>query len=406
MLESKKSLLTGNKSQVGKKQSKSFLQPKSFSSTGISGTLTSTYLQPTNYEPTVSKPYETPQNAFKLLFNDINNANLLVGDASNVSDWNYFLNLPALGNPFTSVEVLGNEVKLYGGSNIKVKPALMYNEGYQYLVSIVDEIGCITSVGGDAFSYCELLTSVSLPECTIIYGYEDSPYDDYGGFGGCQALANINIPKLVTLGSYALSDNISISTSLNFPLLTTIADGGLSYLSNATSINLPSLETIGASGLSGNNAVTSFVLPNVSLIGDYAFAGCSSLTTISLPKLTTAGNRCFYYCTSLASISLPILETAGDYCFTDCSSLTTINLPVLVSAGIACFVDCSSLTTINLPQCINLGPDCFDSMVFANIIGNTITLTVPSALMTCNSGNPDGDIQELQANNTVTVITV
>jgi hypothetical protein len=25
--------------------------------------------------------------------------------------------------------------------------------------------------------------------------------------------------------------------------------------------------------------------------------------------------------------------------------------------------------------------------------------------MTCNSGNPDGDIQYLQANNTVTVIT-
>jgi hypothetical protein len=366
------------------------------------------------FKPAVGNWQETPAYeccnptpstlAFRLLFDDIANANLLVGDASNVSDWNSFLDLPSFGNPFISVEVLGNEVKLYGGANIKVKPGLMYNEGYQYLISIVDEIGCITSIGGDAFSYCELLTTVILPECTIIYGYEDSPYHDYGGFGYCPALANINIPKLVTLGSYAIVDNIS--TSLNFPLLTTIADGGLSSLPNATSINLPSLETIGYSGLSNNNAVTSFVLPNVSLIDDFAFASCSSLTTISLPKLTTAGNRCFYYCTSLASISLPILETAGDYCFMDCSSLPTINLPVLVSAGIACFIDCGSLTTINLPQCINLGPDCFDNMVFGNIIGNTITLTVPSALMTCNGGNPDGDIQELQANNTVTVVTV
>jgi hypothetical protein len=44
--------------------------------------------------------------------------------------------------------------------------------------------------------------------------------------------------------------------------------------------------------------------------------------------------------------------------------------------------------------------------VFDGIIGNIITLTVPLALMTCNGGNPDGDIQYLQANNTVTIITV
>jgi len=42
--------------------------------------------------------------------------------------------------------------------------------------------------------------------------------------------------------------------------------------------------------------------------------------------------------------------------------------------------------------------------VFTNIAGQTITLTIPSALMTCNGGNPDGDIQYLQANNTVTII--
>jgi len=233
--------------------------------------------------------------ALRLLFDDIANANSLVGDASNVSDWNSFLDLPALGSPFTSVEVVGNEVKLYGGANIKVKPALMYDEGYQYLVSIVDEIGCITSVGGDAFSYCELLTSVSLPECTIIYGWQDSPQTDYGGFGYCQALTNINIPKLVTIGSYGMTDNIS--TSLNFPLLTTVQ----SY---------------------------------------YAFGGCYNVTSINIPSCTTLG------------------ATVGN------------------------------------------------NSVFSGPSGNNITLTVPSALMTCNSGNPDGDIQDLQANNTVTIVTV
>jgi hypothetical protein len=232
--------------------------------------------------------------AFRLLFNDINNADSLVGDSSSVSDWNSFLDLPALGSPFTSVQVVGNEVKLYGGANIKVKPALMYDEGYQYLVSIVDEIGCITSVGGDAFSYCELLTSVSLPECTIVYGYQDSPQNDYGGFGICQALANINIPKLVTIGSYGMSDNIS--TSLNFPLLTTVQ-------------------------------------------GNYTFSGCSNITSIYIPSCTALG--------------------------------------------------------------VNVG----DNGVFSGLSGNNITLTVPAALMTCDAGNPDGDIVYLQNNNTVTIVT-
>ena len=64
------------------------------------------------------------------------------------------------------------------------------------------------------------------------------------------------------------------------------------------------------------------------------------------------------------------------------------------------------LTTINLPSCINLGKTVGYDNVFDSILGNTITLTVPSALTTCNSGNPDGDIQYLQANNTVTIVTV
>jgi len=44
--------------------------------------------------------------------------------------------------------------------------------------------------------------------------------------------------------------------------------------------------------------------------------------------------------------------------------------------------------------------------VFNYINGNTIDLTIPSSLMTCNGGNPDGDIQYLQTNNTVTITTV
>jgi hypothetical protein len=266
------------------------------------------------YTTTTSTTTATP--ALRLLFDSITNANLLVGDASNVTDWNTFFDLPTLGYPFTSLNVVGNEVELIGGSNIKVKPGLMYEQGYQYLTSVIDT-GCITSVGGDAFSYCELLTDVDLPECTIVYGYEDSPNTDYGGFGECINLVNVNIPKLITAGAFA-------------------------------------------------------------------FSNCYSLVSINFPYLTTAERACF-----LGSVAL-----------------TTINTPLLNNIDQDCFIGCTSLVTIPLLSCTNLGGTVGNNQVFTGITGNTITLTIPASRMTCNGGLPDGDIVYLQANNTVTIVTV
>ena len=64
------------------------------------------------------------------------------------------------------------------------------------------------------------------------------------------------------------------------------------------------------------------------------------------------------------------------------------------------------LREINLDGCLNLGATVGDDLVFENIVGNGILLSVPVALMTCNSGNPDGDIIYLQTGNTVTIVPI
>ena len=258
--------------------------------------------------------------AFRMLFSNIIEVDAIVGDSSNVSDWNTYFDLPTLGTPFTSVSVSGNEVKLYGGSGIKAKPALMYgglgNDGF--IIELDDQAGCITSVGGDAFSYQYSLTTVNLPACTIVYGYQDSPQSsDEGGFGYCTGLTSLSIPNLVTVGDNGFDKNESL-TSINFPLLENIGIAGFSNLDNVSSINFPSV--------------------------------------------TSVGN--------------------------------------------ACFSNCFLLTSINLSSCTSLGSTVGDNFVFSGVTGNTITLTVPSALMTADAGNPDGDIVYLQANNTVTIVTV
>ena len=70
------------------------------------------------------------------------------------------------------------------------------------------------------------------------------------------------------------------------------------------------------------------------------------------------------------------------------------------------FNECGLLSNIVLPKCTQMGSSVGDNNSFLGVTGNIINLTVPAALMTCNGGNPDGDIAYLQANNTVTVIEV
>ena len=69
------------------------------------------------------------------------------------------------------------------------------------------------------------------------------------------------------------------------------------------------------------------------------------------------------------------------------------------------FDNCGA-TAFTMRGVTNLGGTTGNDNVFASITGKAITLTIPSALMTCNGGNPDGDIQWLIDNNTVTIITV
>ncbi len=244
---------------------------------------------------------EETVNALLLTFDDIVNADLLVGEASSVEDWNTFFDLPAYGNAFIGVNVIGNTVQLFGGSDIIIKESLFdLPSGYEtFLISVDDQAGCIIEV----------------------------EYDGFGGDvnNGCTKLEYVNLPSLQIAGDYAF-----------------------------------------------NYAGSNGTIPNTPII------------IFNLPNLTSAGIECFFGCTTLNSI----------------------NLPNLINLGAGSFAICEALTVINLPNLINLGSSSGNNNVFNSITGNTITATFNSALATNNAGNPDGDIQYLEANNTVTVTYV
>ncbi|MDR0320006.1 MAG: leucine-rich repeat domain-containing protein [Treponema sp.] len=112
----------------------------------------------------------------------------------------------------------------------------------------------ITTIGEQAFSYCENLTDITIPPSVTSIGN--------GAFSFCYVLASINIPSSIT----------------------TIRDETFACCYSLTSISIPS---------------------SITSIGDGAFYNCSNLTSIDIPSsVTSIGNGAFYRCYNLRSITL------------------------------------------------------------------------------------------------------
>jgi len=113
--------------------------------------------------------------------------------------------------------------------------------------------GCpVKIIGIDAFSGCEGLISVTIPEGVTII--------NWGAFSGCENLVNIVLPD-----------------SLKW-----IKSNAFYYCESLTDITLPT---------------------NVTEIGENAFSGCKNLTSIVIPaSVTEIGKSAFSACSSLQSV--------------------------------------------------------------------------------------------------------
>lgn len=231
----------------------------------------------------------------------------------------------------------------------------------------------VTTVGKSAFSGCNALTSIDLPD--------NLTYIGWSAFSDCRALTSITIPDGVTeLDGYAFADCRAL-TSIDIPDSVTklgdnvfyrclsltkitlsdnckkIPDYAFFNCYSVTSITIPEGVThIGIRAFENCFSLTSISFPDtLTLITDYAFQKCTSLTSIDLP------NNCKYiydyafaYCTSLASISLPENSvTIGDYVFQNCEALTSIVIPDGWSGcGLGAFWNCKSLKSVYFPVSI------------------------------------------------------
>jgi hypothetical protein len=214
----------------------------------------------------------------------------------------------------------------------------------------------VTSIGSYAFSYNIALTSIAIPSSVTAIGW--------GAFSRNTSLTAINVA----------SDNLAYSS----------ADGVLYSKKLDTLILYPGGKT---------GAVT--IPSSVTSIGDDAFSGYTGPMSVTVPNsVTNIGDRAFWDCTGLTSITIPnSVASIGVQAFQS-TGLTSITIPNSVtSIGIGAFSGCSGLTAINVASG-NLAYSSVDGILYSKNLDTLIqcpgkktgALTIPNSVTSIGIG--------------------
>ena len=227
----------------------------------------------------------------------------------------------------------------------------------------------VTSLGDWAFSGCNGLTSVKIPNSvtsirsgafygcsglsSVVIGNSVTSIGDWA-FQLCSGLTSVVIGNSVTsIGAYAFKDckkliksaypnnlanpfdsGISIAYEKN-----AIIEDGVIFSANKRKIIFVSIE------YSGNYEIPG----SVTNIEERAFYGCSGLTGVEIPNsVTNIAGYAFYGCSGLTGVKIPNSVTEiGDYTFFGCTGLSN-----LIFNAENC-TTCGSYYYPAFPNCIN-----------------------------------------------------
>lgn len=201
------------------------------------------------------------------------------------------------------------------------------------------------AIANDAFSECEELKSISIPNSITTIGDRAFYY--------CDKLLSIDIPESVTcMGEYVFEYCTSLNR-ISLPNNTTkITSGMFSLCSSLDELTIPNTTTyIGDHALQGCN-IKNITLPDsISYIGEQAFGQCRSLVSVSLPNSIQSLPDCIFRdCCSLEKIVIPdSVKMISDDAFTDCTALKSVDLGKNISEiSDYAFTNCSNIDTLHL----------------------------------------------------------
>ena len=157
----------------------------------------------------------------------------------------------------------------------------------------------VTTVGTNAFYFCQKLEEVQLPSTITVIGAS--------AFDCCNKMKKINLPEGITaIDAKAFYGCGSLETLVLPKTLTDI--GGRAFVSCITlkEIKIPNGVTrIPSDAFMSCSGLTKVIIPrSVTSIGNYAFAHCTGLTEITIPKnVNSIGDRGFSFNDNLKTIT-------------------------------------------------------------------------------------------------------
>ncbi len=287
----------------------------------------------------------------------------------------------------------------YYSGNIVIPESVIYN-GEEYIV---------TTICNDAFSSCEDLTSITIPNSVTSIG-------SYA-FGYCTSLTSITIPNGVTTIEERSFYNCNNLTSVTIPnSITNIESYAFAYCSSLHSFTIPNnLTTIKSYTFEYCYELSSITIPNsVTSIEKDAFKSCYNLTSVHISdvaawcnisfrdnpfyndghvflnneeitnliipnNVTSISSRAFIYCSAITSVTIPnSVKSIGEGAFGGCSGLTSLSIPNSVtSIEDWTFEGCSSLTAVTIPNSVkSIGEYAFQDCI------NLVTVTIPNSVTT------------------------
>ena len=313
--------------------------------------------------------------------------------------------------------------KIYYAATAKVEPYskdvfganIVSNEWYETTgQGVITFDGEVSQIGNEAFSFCENLTSITIPDSVITIGRQafnmcsNLEYIDFGNnvtsigsyaFNGC-SFKNIIIPNHVTFLDRSVFNACQELKAVSIGEgITTIPHGAFAWCYNLELVNFSnSVSSIEIEAFKYCSSLINIMIPDsVTTIEMGAFQNCSNLTSVTIPDSVTAiAINTFKDCINLENItngrnlndidpkafdgctSLPIIDNikyaggiavevvdktqtsytlkddtyviANDL-FWDCINATSISLPSnIVSIGECAFYNCENLQSIALPE--------------------------------------------------------
>ena len=236
-----------------------------------------------------------------------------------------------------------------------------------------DDIGGndVTAIGRGAFSHNTRITSVELPNVTVVeaYGFAVESVSSSGKVSSGR-LQSVTLGQLTYIGDYGFC-GIAMETLPAMASDVRIGSYAFAY-SALKSVTIPDGMEVPTAMFYECGSLQEVVIGNNVTIGDRAFyVDRDNHFTVERYKDEKDRNRYYYqFHSPLTSLTIGDNVTIGENAFANAASLESVTLGENAVIGKMAFYNCSSLRSIDLSKALSIGEYAFSGDVF-NICSDT-----------------------------------